>query len=169
MVFPAVAVTTLIYRVFAMKDSHNTHRWFRFGRSVYVSTFGVGEAGAGAVPGLFSADADSPDGRLERHDSTGGGCATGIYGADFAGAGPGDGLVCMAVTALMLYLAGARTKYFAIGAALASPVMYYMLFHVKFRHDRMLAFLHPEADPRDRVSYSSVADAVGRVGFVGWG
>jgi len=27
-------------------------------------------------------------------------------------------------------------------------VMYYMLFHVKFRHDRMLAFLNPEADPR---------------------
>src|SRR5271163_2813070 len=29
-VFPAVAMTTLILiSVFAMKDSHNTHRWFR--------------------------------------------------------------------------------------------------------------------------------------------
>src|SRR6267154_2365474 len=60
----------------------------------------------------------------------------------------GTGMVCMAVTALMLYLAGARTKYFAVGAAFAAPVMYYMLFHVKFRHDRMLAFINPEADPK---------------------
>ncbi len=60
----------------------------------------------------------------------------------------GTGLVCMAVTALMLYLAGARTRYFAIGAVMASPVMYYMLFHVKFRRDRMLTFINPEADPK---------------------
>src|SRR5260370_21123688 len=60
----------------------------------------------------------------------------------------GTAMVCMAVTALMLYLAGARASYFAIGAVLLSPVMYYMLFHVKFRRDRMLAFMNPEADPR---------------------
>src|ERR1700743_144775 len=60
----------------------------------------------------------------------------------------GSGLVCMAVTGLMLYLAGARTRYFAIGAALASPVLYFMLFHVAFRRARMLAFVNPEADPK---------------------
>ncbi len=60
----------------------------------------------------------------------------------------GTGLVCMAVTALMLYLAGARTRYFAIGAACAAPVLYFMLFHVAFRRARMLAFVNPEADPR---------------------
>src|SRR5205823_14354831 len=54
----------------------------------------------------------------------------------------------MAVTALMLYLAGARTKYFAIGAAFSSPVLYFMLFHVAFRRARMLAFVNPEADPK---------------------
>ena len=60
----------------------------------------------------------------------------------------GTAMVCMAVTALMLYLAGARMRYFAIGAALAAPVLYYMLFHVAFRRARMLAFVNPEADPR---------------------
>jgi cell division protein FtsW len=60
----------------------------------------------------------------------------------------GTSLVCAAVMMLMLYLAGVQMKW--IGAALlaASPVMYYMLFHVAFRRARMLAFLHPEADPR---------------------
>jgi cell division protein FtsW len=60
----------------------------------------------------------------------------------------GTGLVCMAVTGLMLYLAGARARYFAIGAAAAAPVLYFMLFHVAFRRARMLAFVNPEADPK---------------------
>jgi cell division protein FtsW len=60
----------------------------------------------------------------------------------------GTALVCAGVTALMLYLAGAQVKYFFIGAALASPVLYYMLFHVAFRRARMLAFVNPELDPK---------------------
>jgi cell division protein FtsW len=60
----------------------------------------------------------------------------------------GTALVCAGVTALMLYLAGAQFKYFFIGAALASPVLYYMLFHVAFRRARMLAFINPELDPK---------------------
>jgi cell division protein FtsW len=60
----------------------------------------------------------------------------------------GTALVCAGVTALMLYLAGARTKYFFIAAALAAPGLYYMLFHVAFRKARMLAFINPELDPK---------------------
>jgi cell division protein FtsW len=60
----------------------------------------------------------------------------------------GTALVCAGVTALMLYLAGAQVKYFFIAAVLASPVLYYMLFHVAFRRARMLAFVNPELDPR---------------------
>jgi len=60
----------------------------------------------------------------------------------------GTALVCAGVTALMLYLAGAQVKYFLIAAAAASPVLYYMLFHVAFRRARMLAFVNPELDPR---------------------
>jgi cell division protein FtsW len=60
----------------------------------------------------------------------------------------GTALVCALVTALMLYLAGAQVKYFLIAAAVASPVLYYMLFHVAFRKARMLAFINPELDPK---------------------
>jgi cell division protein FtsW len=60
----------------------------------------------------------------------------------------GTALVCLGVLAMMLYLAGAQFKYFFIGIAAASPVMYYMLFHVAFRRARMLSFLHPELDPK---------------------
>ena len=74
----------------------------------------------------------------------------------------GTALVCAAVTALMLYLAGVQVKYFFIAAAAASPVLYYMLFHVAFRRARMLAFVNPELDPQGRgLPYSAVADCGG--------
>jgi cell division protein FtsW len=60
----------------------------------------------------------------------------------------GTALVCAGVTMLMLYLAGAQVKYFAIAIAAASPLLYYDLFHVAFRRARMLAFINPELDPK---------------------
>ncbi len=60
----------------------------------------------------------------------------------------GTALVCAGVTVLMLWLAGIQWKYLAVAFAFAAPVLYYMLFHVKFRRDRMLAFVNPELDPR---------------------
>ena len=57
-------------------------------------------------------------------------------------------MVCAAILLMMLYLAGMQMKWIAIAIAAASPVMYYMLFHVKFRAARMKVFLDPEADPK---------------------
>jgi cell division protein FtsW len=59
----------------------------------------------------------------------------------------GTALVCAGVTALMLYLAGMNMRYLAIAAVAASPVLYFMLFRVKWRRDRIFAFLNPESDP----------------------
>ena len=60
----------------------------------------------------------------------------------------GTALVCAAVMMLMLFLAGLQMKWVAAVAAAASPVLYYLLFHVSWRAKRMFVFLHPEADPR---------------------
>ncbi len=60
----------------------------------------------------------------------------------------GTALVCAAVMTLMLFLAGMPVKWVLAGAAAASPVIYYMLFHVAWRAKRMFVFMHPEADPR---------------------
>ncbi len=148
-VFPAVAITMLmLIGVFAMKDSHNTHRWVRFGG---LFTFQPSEL---AKPVLVLFLAYFLQTRIHQMDDWKG-TILGAVAVPVAFSALilkepdlGTAMVCMAVTALMLYLAGARARYFAIGAALASPVMYYMLFHVKFRRDRMLAFMNPEADPR---------------------
>ena len=60
----------------------------------------------------------------------------------------GTAMVCAAVVLLMLYLAGMQVKWIAVALAAASPVMYYMLFHVKWRAARMKIFLDPESDPK---------------------
>ena len=147
-VFPAVAVTLLmLIGVFTMSGMNGAHRWIRIaGETLQPSEF--------AKPVLVLFLAYFLQTRIHLMDDWKGtilrAVAVPLVFTALILKEPdlGTGLVCMAVTALMLYLAGARTRYFAIGAVLASPVMYYMLFHVKFRRDRMLAFVNPEADPR---------------------
>jgi cell division protein FtsW len=147
-VFPAVAVTMLmLIGVFAMSGMNGAHRWIRLaGTTLQPSEL--------AKPVIVLFLAYFLQTRIHQMDDWKGTILRAVTVPVLFSAlilkepDLGTAMVCMAVTALMLYLAGARTRYFAIGAALASPVMYYMLFHVKFRRDRMLAFVNPEADPR---------------------
>ncbi len=145
----AVAVATiLLVGVFAMHDSHHTHRWIRFGG---LFTFQPSEI---AKPVLVLFLAYFLQTRIHAMDDW--------KGTNLRAALPplvfialilkepdlGTALVCAGVTALMLYLAGAQFKYFFIAAAVASPVLYYMLFWVPWRRARMLAFVNPELDPK---------------------
>ena len=147
-VFPAVAVTTLmLIGVFAMGGTNGAHRWIRAaGVTLQPSEL--------AKPVLVLFLAYFLQTRIHQMDDVKGtilrAFAVPLVFTALILKEPdlGTGLVCMFVTMLMLYLAGARVRYFAIAGVLASPVLYYMLFYVKFRRDRMLAFINPEADPR---------------------
>ena len=147
MVYPAVAVTVvLLIGVFAMSGMNGAHRWIR----VAGTTLQPSEL---AKPVLVLFLAFYLQNRIHLMDDTKTILRAALPSLLFAALimkepDLGTAMVCMVVTALMLYLAGARIRYFVVGVALASPVMYYMLFHVKFRRDRMLAFINPEADPR---------------------
>jgi cell division protein FtsW len=147
-VFPAMAVTVLLLLgVFAMAGMNGAHRWIRVGGTTL-------QASELAKPVLVLFLAYFLQTRIHQMDDWKGtilrAVAVPVLFSALILKEPdlGTAMVCMGVTAMMLYLAGARARYFAIGAALASPVMYYMLFHVKFRRDRMLAFVNPEADPK---------------------
>jgi cell division protein FtsW len=147
-VFPAVAVTMLmLIGVFAMSGMNGAHRWIRLaGTTLQPSEL--------AKPVLVLFLAYFLQTRIHQMDDWKGtilrAVAVPLAFTALILKEPdlGTGMVCMAVTALMLYLAGARARYFAVGAALATPVLYFMLFHVAFRRARMLAFVNPEADPR---------------------
>ncbi|HKR31009.1 MAG TPA: putative lipid II flippase FtsW [Terriglobales bacterium] len=60
----------------------------------------------------------------------------------------GTALVCMAMTASVLFVAGMEIKYLGYGILASLPFLYYLLFHVGFRRQRMLAFVNPWADPQ---------------------
>jgi cell division protein FtsW len=144
----AVGLTTvLLVGVFAMHDSHHTHRWFVFGP---LFTFQPSEL---ATPVLVLFLAYFLQTRIHAMDDW--------RGTILRAALPplvfialilkepdlGTGLVCAAVTMAMLYLAGMQVKWIGAGLLAASPVLYYMLWMVPFRRARMEIFFNPELDP----------------------
>jgi cell division protein FtsW len=146
-VFPAIAVTTLLLLIaFFMHDSHGAHRWIRVG----PLSFQPSEI---AKPVLVLFLAWFLQNRMGDIES--------FRGTILPAALPsivfialilkepdlGTALVCAAVTALMLYLAGMNMRYLGYAAVLSAPVLYFMLFRVAWRRERILAFLNPESDP----------------------
>jgi len=77
-------------------------------------------------------------------------------------------LVLIAVS--MFYMAGLRLRTFAYSAAIAVPFLYLAVFRVHYRRERILAFLHPWADPQGN-SFQIVQSliAVGTGGVTGLG
>lgn len=169
-VFPCVAITMLLLlAAFFMHGSHHTHRWIRFGRlSLQPSEI--------AKPTLVLFLAWFLQDRVDRLQDW--------RRALLPAALPsllfialilkepdlGTALVCAAVTVLMLYLAGAEMKYIFLAVVAASPILYYMLFHVAWRRARMIAFLDPEKDPRGtgfHILQSLIAVGAGGIHGVG--
>jgi cell division protein FtsW len=147
-VLPVVAVTMLLLvAVFAMRDSHNTHRWFRFGGL----SFQPSEL---ATPALVLFLAYFLQTRMHKMDDWRGTVLRAavlpllFIALILKEPDLGTAIVCAAVTMLMLYLAGLQVRYIGVALACSAPVLYYMLFRVPWRRARMLAFVNPEADPR---------------------
>jgi cell division protein FtsW len=170
-IFGLLGLTTLLLLgVFAMHDSHNTHRWIRFGG---FFTFQPSEI---AKPVLVLFLAWFLQSRVRAMDDW--------KHAVLPAAAPtiifallilrepdlGTALVCLGVAAILLYLAGLPWKYYVIACLAAAPLFYHMLFGVGWRARRMSAFMHPDQDPRGagfHVMQSLIA--VGTGGMTGLG
>src|SRR5580692_3575088 len=136
-VFPVIAVTTvLLMGVFAMHDSHNTHRWIRFGG---FFTFQPSELAKPAIILFLAYFLQTQVHRMDDWRTVARAAAAPLLFVALILKEPdlGTAIVCAAVLVLMLYLAGVNVKYVAIGMACAAPVLYYMLFHVAWRRARM--------------------------------
>ncbi|HEY1810181.1 MAG TPA: putative lipid II flippase FtsW [Acidobacteriaceae bacterium] len=169
-VFPVVGMTViLLLAAFLMRDSHNTHRWIRLG----MLSFQPSEI---AKPAMVLFLAWFLQNRMHAMDD--------VRNTLIPAALPslifialilkepdlGTALVCAGVTALMLWLAGMNLKYLGYAALASTPVLYFMLFRVAWRRDRLLAFLNPESDPLGK-GYHILQSliAVGSGGFRGVG
>jgi cell division protein FtsW len=160
----------LLLAVFAMHDSHHTHRWFRFGG---LFTFQPSEI---AKPVLIVYLAYFLQSRIHLMDDLKGTVLKAIalpaLLTVLIAAEPdlGTAIVCVAVTVLMLYLAGAKVWHLSIPLMAATPALAYMLLMVPWRLARIKVFLNPEADPRGagfHILQSLIA--VGTGGFHGLG
>ncbi len=82
----------------------------------------------------------------------------------------GTAIACAAITASLLFVAGLDMRY--LGYALAASVvpLYFLIFHVAYRRNRILAFLDPYSDPQGRgfhIIQSLIAVSTGGITGVG--
>lgn len=149
-VFSLMAVTiALLISVFFLDRSHNTHRWIRLG----AASFQPSEL---AKPALILFLAYFLEPRLRAMDDwkktlIPAFVPTLIFAA-LIGKQPdlGTAIACVLITLTVLFVAGVKLSYFLYPLALIPPVFYFAVWRVKWRHDRILAFLDPFADPQGR-------------------
>jgi cell division protein FtsW len=60
----------------------------------------------------------------------------------------GTAIACAGITACVLFVAGIRLRYFGYAFAASILPLYFLISHVSYRRDRILAFLNPYADPK---------------------
>lgn len=171
-IFPALAVTTvLLVGVFFFRDSHHTHRWFHFGS---LFSFQPSEI-AKPVLILFLAWFLTP--RLDQmQDWKNTLLRAAIMPVVFMllivkQPDLGTSMVLGGVTLMMLLLAGMNWKWITGAVAVALPPLAALLFLVPWRRARMLAFLHPDADPQGagfHINQSLIAVGTGGVGGRGF-
>jgi cell division protein FtsW len=170
LVFSFVGITTLLLiSVFLLDRSHNTHRWIHAGGF----SFQPSEL---AKPVLIMFLAYFLERRVKTMDdwrnTLAPACAPVLLLLGLIVLQPdlGTAIACAGIAACIFYVAGMRLRYFgyAFGASLLP--LYFLIFHVSWRRDRILAFLNPYAD-RQKTGFHIIQSliAVGTGGVTGTG
>lgn len=82
----------------------------------------------------------------------------------------GTAVEIFVVALAMLFVAGLSEKYIFGAGAAAMPAVYLAVVHVSYRYERVMAFLHPDADPQGHgFQLMQSLIAVGSGGFTGVG
>ncbi len=169
-IFSFMGVTTLLLiSVFFLDRSHNTHRW------IHAGIFSL-QPSELAKPVLILFLAYFLESRAKSIDD--------VRNTLMPAAAPvlvflalivlqpdlGTAIACAGISACILYVAGMRLRYFAYSFGAALLPLYFLIFHVAWRRDRILAFLNPYAD-RQKAGFHIVQSliAVGTGGLTGTG
>src|SRR3984885_1950799 len=170
LVFSLLGMTTLLLiSLFFLDRSHNTHRWIHAGGF----SFQPSEL---AKPVLILFLAYFLEARVKTMDDWRNTLAPAaapvvvMLGLIVLQPDLGTAIACAGIAACILYVAGMRWRYFgyAFGAALLP--LYFLIFHVSWRRDRILAFMNPYAD-RQKTGFHLIQSliAVGTGGITGTG
>jgi cell division protein FtsW len=170
LVFSFLGFTTLLLvSVFFLDRAHGTHRWFHLGLiSLQPSEL--------AKPALILFLAFFLENKTQAMDDwrntlipavapTAAFLALIVFQPDL-----GTAIACAGITACVLFVAGIRLRCFGYAFAAALLPLYFLIFHVSYRRDRILAFLNPYADPKGfgfHIIQSLIAVATGGVTGLG--
>jgi cell division protein FtsW len=169
-VFPALALQMLLLvGVLFAQPSHNTRRWLHLGSA----SFQPSELSKIVLVLFLAYFLEQRSGNVNdvQHSLlpigliTGASMALVVAEPDF-----GTALAMAMIVAAMLFTAGVRLKYFAGVALGAIPVAAWLVFHSAYRHNRVLAFLNPNADPLGKgfqIIQSFIAVGTGGITGVG--
>jgi cell division protein FtsW len=170
LVFSMMGLTTLLLiSVFFLDRSHNTHRWIHAGGfSLQPSEL--------AKPALilflayFLADRTKTMDDWRNTLLPAAAPVLVFLGLIVLQPDLGTAIACAGIASCILFVAGMRMRYFgyAFGASLLP--LYFLIFHVSWRRDRILAFLNPYAD-RQRSGFHIIQSliAVSTGGVTGTG
>src|ERR1700689_2219652 len=139
--------TLLLISVFFLDRAHGTHRWFHVGPvSLQPSEL--------AKPALILFLAWFLENKTKAMDDWRNTLipavvpTTVFLGLIVFQPDLGTAIACAGITACILFVAGIRLRYFGYAFAAALLPLYFLIFHVSYRRDRILAFMNPYADPK---------------------
>jgi cell division protein FtsW len=169
-VFSLLGFTTLLLiSVFFLDRSHHTHRWIHFaGLSFQPSEL--------AKPALILFLAFFLESRTKSMDDWRNTLLPAItptlmfLGLIVFQPDLGTAIACAAITACILFVAGMEMKYLGYGLLASLLPLYFLIFHVAYRRDRILAFLNPYSDPQGKgfhIIQSLIAVSTGGISGTG--
>jgi cell division protein FtsW len=170
-VFSLLGVTTLLLvAVFFLDRSHNTHRWIRLGSFMSFQPSELAKPALIVFLAYFLAD------RVKSIDDWRHTLLPAVVPAALFTVlivmqpDLGTAMVCLGITAVVLYIAGTRLRYFAYSLVPIVPALAYLLIAVPWRLQRIIVFLNPGSDPQGsgfHITQSLIA--VGTGGMTGLG
>ena len=169
-VFSLMGVTTLLLiSVFFLDRSHNTHRWIHAGGF----SFQPSELAKPALILFLAYFLEARGQTIDDLRNTLLPAATPVLvflGLIVLEPDLGTAIACAGIVACIFYVAGMRMRYFGYALAASLAPLYFLIFHVSFRRDRILAFLNPYAD-RQKAGFHIIQSliAVGTGGITGTG
>lgn len=170
-VFSVLGVTTLLLiSVFLLDRAHNTHRWIHFGGFSFQPSE-VAKVALILFLAYFLEDRvnsmdDWRNTLLPAILPTLMFVALIVFQPDL-----GTAIACGAITVCILFVAGLNLRYLGYGFAASLVPLYFLIFHVAYRRDRILAFLDPFSDPQGKgfhIIQSLIAVSTGGITGLGF-